>query len=152
MLGLLCFFSNLSMPFVASGENLNIPLVGSFLQNSGAFFIRRTFQNDELYKALFNEYIVQLLKHGFNLEFFPEGGRSRSGKLLNPKMGLIQTVVNAVLDRRVSDCYLVPINISYERVMETETYTKELLGEKKKPERCVHRGVVGSNRGSVFAR
>ena len=53
------------MPFVASGENLNIPLVGAFLQNSGAFFIRRTFQNDELYKVLFAEYLVQIMVYGF---------------------------------------------------------------------------------------
>eukprot|EP01127_Copromyxa_protea_P022148 TRINITY_DN782_c0_g1_i1.p1 TRINITY_DN782_c0_g1~~TRINITY_DN782_c0_g1_i1.p1 ORF type:complete len:738 (-),score=124.21 TRINITY_DN782_c0_g1_i1:160-2373(-) len=134
VLELLWFHCNISLPFIAAGENLDIPLVGGLFNNCGAFYISRPFPNDPLYKAIFNEYIAQLLIRGYNLEFFPEGGRSRSGKLLPPKLGMIASILSVMHDKRIKDCYLVPISISYEKVIETGTYIQELLGKAKQPE------------------
>eukprot|EP01124_Arcella_intermedia_P000699 TRINITY_DN10372_c0_g1_i1.p1 TRINITY_DN10372_c0_g1~~TRINITY_DN10372_c0_g1_i1.p1 ORF type:complete len:741 (-),score=190.79 TRINITY_DN10372_c0_g1_i1:1148-3040(-) len=133
VLGLLWFHENISLPFVAAGDNLNMPLLGGLLQKSGAFFIKRPFPEDPIYKAVFNEFISEIISGGYNLEFFLEGGRSRTGKLLVPKMGMLRVVLNTYLNKK-KDCYLVPISISYEKVIETETYIEELLGKTKQPE------------------
>lgn len=130
----LCFHKNISLPFIAAGENLNLPIVGNLLAASGAFFIKRKLGTDPIYKAIFSEYIVSLLSHGFNLEFFIEGGRSRTGKLLNPKMGVLSFIINGIYENRIKDCYIVPISIGYDRVIETEGYIKELLGKSKPSE------------------
>jgi glycerol-3-phosphate O-acyltransferase len=73
---LLC---GLSVPFIAAGDNLMIPIAGHYLRSAGAFFIKRKMEGDILYKALFNEYISAVMQEGYNLEFFLEGGRSRTG-------------------------------------------------------------------------
>ena len=122
------------MPFVAAGENLDMPLVGSLLQGSGAFFIRRQFGTDPLYRVVFNEYITQVLMRGYNLEFFMEGGRSRTGKLLNPKMGLFSVVCDAFFNGKLKDAVIVPVWIGYDKVIETEGYIQEMLGRAKPPE------------------
>lgn len=122
------------MPFVAAGENLDMPIVGSLLQASGAFFIRRQFGTDPLYRVVFNEYITQVLQRGYNLEFFMEGGRSRTGKLLTPKMGLFSVVCEAFFNGRLKDAYVVPVWIGYDKVIETEGYIQEMLGRSKPPE------------------
>lgn len=122
------------MPFVAAGENLDMPIVGSLLQGSGAFFIRRQFGTDPLYRVVFNEYITQVLMRGFNLEFFMEGGRSRTGKLLNPKMGLFSVVCDAFFSGKLKNAYIVPVWIGYDKVIETEGYIQEMLGRAKPPE------------------
>jgi len=122
------------MPFVAAGENLDMPIVGSLLQGSGAFFIRRQFGTDPLYRVVFNEYITQVLVRGYNMEFFMEGGRSRTGKLLNPKMGLWNVVCDAFFSGRLKDAYIVPVWIGYDKVIETEGYIQEMLGRAKPPE------------------
>lgn len=122
------------MPFVAAGENLDMPIVGSLLQGSGAFFIRRQFGTDPLYRVVFNEYITQVMQRGYNLEFFMEGGRSRTGKLLTPKMGLFSVVCDAFFAGRLKDAYIVPVWIGYDKVIETEGYIQEMLGRAKPPE------------------
>lgn len=130
----LCFHKNISLPFIAAGENLNLPIVGNLLAASGAFFIKRKLGTDPIYKAIFSEYITSILSHGFNLEFFIEGGRSRTGKLLNPKMGILSIIMKGIHENRIKDCYIVPISIGYDRVIETEGYIKELLGKAKPAE------------------
>lgn len=80
-LQLICYRLGLALPVVVAGDNLNFPVVGSFLQHAGAMFIRRSFGDDTLYTTLVQSYIDCLLKGGFNFECFIEGGRSRTGKL-----------------------------------------------------------------------
>lgn len=125
------------MPFIAAGQNLDMPIVGSLLKSSGAFFIKRTMGSDPLYRAVFKEYITTLLSKGCNVEFFIEGGRSRTGKLMNPKMGILSMITDAFFNKRIKDCYIVPISIGYDKVIETEGYIKELLGRSKTPESLV---------------
>lgn len=99
-----------------------------------------------MYRAIFNEYIQTIISKGYNFEFFIEGGRSRTGllepphisyslgKLLRPKMGVLSLIVEAHLNGKLNDAYLVPISIGYDKVVETEQYVKELLGGTKEKE------------------
>jgi len=135
----ICFRHNLPLPHVVSGENLNIPLVGPILRYGGAFFIRRTFNShaDPLFRSVFNEYVTQLLIHSRAVECFIEGGRSRTGKVLPPKPGFLRCVLDAVVDRQVGDVCLIPISLGYDRIVENDSYIKELTGGKKNAERLV---------------
>eukprot|EP00002_Diphylleia_rotans_P026400 TRINITY_DN525_c0_g2_i1.p1 TRINITY_DN525_c0_g2~~TRINITY_DN525_c0_g2_i1.p1 ORF type:complete len:1229 (-),score=251.97 TRINITY_DN525_c0_g2_i1:134-3820(-) len=128
------FKEDFSLPMIAAGNNLNIPILGFIFRRCGAYFIRRSFANDKLYTAVFREYVTHLLQEGFPVEFFIEGGRSRSGKVLPPKLGLLSVVVDAVLDGRLSDVSVVPISIMYDKIIETKSYSSELLGAEKKKE------------------
>eukprot|EP00930_Biecheleria_cincta_P073586 TRINITY_DN60866_c0_g1_i1.p1 TRINITY_DN60866_c0_g1~~TRINITY_DN60866_c0_g1_i1.p1 ORF type:complete len:756 (+),score=132.13 TRINITY_DN60866_c0_g1_i1:22-2289(+) len=121
---------------IAAGDNLNIPILGDLLRRNGAFFIRRSFDGPDsrLYTTVVAAYLEGLLRRGAILEFFLEGGRSRSGKLLQPKIGLLGMILQPILSGVVSDAYIVPVSIYYDRVMETRTYVKELLGDAKKKE------------------
>lgn len=83
----------ISLPHIVAGANLNMPVIGAWLQKCGAFFIRRSFGDDELYPVVVQEYICQLLAEGMNLECFIEGTRSRTGKLLTPKLGVLKYVL-----------------------------------------------------------
>eukprot|EP01061_Rhynchopus_euleeides_P030929 TRINITY_DN5124_c1_g1_i1.p1 TRINITY_DN5124_c1_g1~~TRINITY_DN5124_c1_g1_i1.p1 ORF type:complete len:731 (+),score=332.71 TRINITY_DN5124_c1_g1_i1:55-2247(+) len=130
------FRIGISLPCVAAGDNLNLPMVGEILQRSGAFFIRRSFGGSDgnLYTAVVYGFMEELLKRGVNLEFFPEGGRSRTGKLLQPKVGLVGNVFSAVLDGHAKDAIIVPISVQYDRLMEGHEYARELMGAKKQKE------------------
>ncbi|MCB9638440.1 MAG: 1-acyl-sn-glycerol-3-phosphate acyltransferase [Myxococcales bacterium] len=125
---------DLKIPHITAGDNLLIPIVGWIFRKSGAFFIRRSFGDDEVYKAVFSEYVSLLLRDGNNVEFFIEGGRSRTGKLRQPKMGVLSIVVDSVLENRVPDVYLSPTSIGYDKIIEGESYSNELLGAKKERE------------------
>jgi glycerol-3-phosphate O-acyltransferase len=133
----LFFRSNLPVPLVAAGDNLAFFPLGPVLRRAGAFFIRRSFKGDRLYGAVVDAYMRRLLKDGWPLEFFLEGGRSRTGKLLPPKLGLLSIVVDAVLgaegdaSRKV---WFVPISIGYERLVEERAYVRELTGGEKAKE------------------
>ncbi|KAJ1506602.1 hypothetical protein HMI54_004924, partial [Coelomomyces lativittatus] len=105
----------LALPHIAAGQNLNIPVVGSLLRKGGAFFIRRTFGNDRLYSTLFKEYLELLMIRGHNIEAFIEGTRSRTGKLLPPRFGILKIILDAVLEGRVNDVMLVPLSIGYDK-------------------------------------
>ena len=112
----------------AAGEDfLGILLVRWLFRHSGAFFIRRSFSGDELYSAVFDKYIEQLLVDGQSIEFFIEGTRSRSGKMLPPKMGLLSVVTQAFLDKKIPDATIVPISINYEKVRGTHFFSFFLL-------------------------
>ncbi|KAJ3360646.1 hypothetical protein GGF32_008262 [Allomyces javanicus] len=124
----------LALPHIAAGQNLNIPIVGGLLKKGGAFFIRRSFGNDPLYSAIFKEYIETLLSRGMNIEGFIEGTRSRTGKLLPPRFGLLKIVLSAVMSGRIKDVMVCPMSIGYDKVIETESYVNELLGRPKEPE------------------
>lgn len=81
------FRMGLALPHIAAGDNLDMPVVGKALKGAGAFFIRRSWADDQLYTSIVQEYVQELLEGGYNLECFIEGTRSRTGKLLPPKLG-----------------------------------------------------------------
>lgn len=128
---------DIKVPHVAAGDNLRIPVFSWMLRHLGGFFIKRKLDHssrqDELYKCVLQEYVEQLLQNGQYLEFYVEGSRSRTGKAMVPKSGLLSLVVNSVTEGVVPDVNIVPVNISYEKVVDSG-YTNELLGEVKRPE------------------
>ncbi|EGG23421.1 hypothetical protein DFA_05553 [Cavenderia fasciculata] len=129
------FEYNLPMPHIAAGEDfLGIILVNWFLRNAGAFFLRRSFHGDPLYWAIFSEYVQRLVIDNQPVEFFIEGKRSRTGKSLHPKLGLLAMVANPYFEGRVQDVQVAPIGISYEKVLEGELYSNEMMGENKTKE------------------
>lgn len=133
-LQLICYRLGLTLPIVVAGDNLNFPLVGSFLQHAGAMWIRRSFGDDALYSTLVQSYIDTLLQEGYNFECFIEGGRSRTGKLLPPKFGILSFILDSILSGRVQDAIVCPVSTQYDKVIETEGYVTELLGVPKKKE------------------
>ncbi|EGR52354.1 uncharacterized protein TRIREDRAFT_21279 [Trichoderma reesei QM6a] len=133
-LQLICYRLGLTLPVVVAGDNLNFPIVGAFLQHAGAMWIRRSFGDDALYTAVVQSYVDTLLQGGYNFECFIEGGRSRTGKLLPPKFGILSFVLDSVLSGRVEDTIICPVSTQYDKVIETEGYVNELLGMPKKKE------------------
>ncbi|MCJ1224837.1 hypothetical protein MMC12_001483 [Toensbergia leucococca] len=133
-LQLICYRLGIAMPTVVAGDNLNFPLVGSFLQHAGAMWIRRSFRDDALYTTVVQSYIDTLLRNGFNFECFIEGSRSRTGKLLSPKFGILSFLLDSVLSGRVDDAIICPVSTQYDKVIETESYISELLGQPKPKE------------------
>mmetsp|Transcript_6857 Transcript_6857/g.12463 ORF Transcript_6857/g.12463 Transcript_6857/m.12463 type:complete len:1134 (-) Transcript_6857:48-3449(-) len=126
------FAHNIGVPFIAAGEDfLKITLVHRILRASGAFFIKRKLGNDLLYQTIMAEYVQKLLKDNHSLEFFIEGTRSRTGKTLHPKIGLLSMCTELYFQGEIPDAHIVPITINYERVLEGETFPFELLGEEK---------------------
>ena len=133
-LQLICYRLGIALPTVVAGDNLNFPVIGSFLQHAGAMWIRRSFGDDALYTTLVQSYIDTLLQNGFNFECFIEGGRSRTGKLLSPKFGILSFILDSVLSGRVDDAIICPVSTQYDKVVETESYISELLGQPKPKE------------------
>jgi glycerol-3-phosphate O-acyltransferase len=128
------YHEGLVPPHIAAGINLNFWPAGSLLRRGGAFFLRRSFGGNKLYTAVFNEYIFQLMDRGIPLEFFPEGGRSRTGRLLPPKTGLLAMTVQSLLRGTRKPVVIVPVYIGYERMFEGKSYLNELRGAEKKKE------------------
>lgn len=124
----------LSPPHIAAGINLSFWPLGPLFRGAGAFFIRRSFEDNVLYKAVFRSYLKFLIREGYTQEFFIEGGRSRTGKILTPKLGMLSALVDAFLDGARRDLYFVPVSIHYGRVVEEEEYQRELGGAEKEPE------------------
>lgn len=133
-LQVICFRLGLSLPTVIAGDNLNIPILGPFLQHAGAMWIRRSFGDDQLYTTLVQSYIDVLLQKGLNVECFIEGGRSRTGKLLPPKFGILNFLLESVVSGRVQDAIICPVSTQYDKVIEVNSYVNELLGTPKKKE------------------
>ncbi|KOS23001.1 Dihydroxyacetone phosphate acyltransferase [Escovopsis weberi] len=133
-LQVLCYRLGLTLPVVVAGDNLNFPIVGPFLQYAGAMWIRRSFGDDVLYSTLVQAYIDTMLQEGYNLECFIEGGRSRTGKLLPPKFGILNFILDSILSGRIKDTIICPVSVQYDKVIETEGYVTELLGIPKKKE------------------
>jgi glycerol-3-phosphate O-acyltransferase len=132
------YFKKYSSPlFVAGGNNLNIFPIGPLFRRSGCFFIRRTFANDILYKLTLEAYLHYMLIKGNPIEFFFEGGRSRTGKLLPPRYGLYQMLIEAhnAIDEKVRmPLSFIPVSIVHEYVPEQKSLTRELDGAKKQKE------------------
>jgi glycerol-3-phosphate O-acyltransferase len=141
-----------SPPLIAAGDNLSFFPIGGLLRRCGAFFIRRSFKGRKLYTVLVDAYLRRILVEGFNVEFFLEGGRSRTGKLLPPKLGLLTMVVDAGLKLPSVDLSFMPISVGYDRIIEEGSYVRELVGGDKRPESVG--GLLRSSRvlGSRYGR
>ncbi|MTI12657.1 glycerol-3-phosphate 1-O-acyltransferase PlsB [Sansalvadorimonas verongulae] len=134
LLSYVLYYRGLQVPHIAAGINLNMPIVGSILRRGGAFFIRRSFKGNPLYSTVFHEYLHTLFTRGFPTEFFVEGGRSRTGRTLKPKTGMLSIMLRSYLRSHSKPIALVPVYIGYEKVLEASTYMGELRGAKKKKE------------------
>ncbi len=143
-------------PHVAAGENLSFWPLGAILRRAGGFFLRRSFEGDRLYAAVFRGYVGMLIKDGSTQEFFIEGTRSRTGKTLIPRLGMLGMIVEAFSRGARRDLYLVPVGFTYERVVEEGSITEERRGAKKKSEnlrQLLRAGRVFRHRfGSVVVR
>ena len=124
----------LQVPHIAAGINLNMPLVGTFLRRCGAFYIRRSFRSNALYGAVFREYLDNIFRSGVSMEYFIEGGRSRTGRVLQPRTGMLAMTVRSYLQSRQRPVVFVPIYVGYERLVEGGSYLGELSGGRKKEE------------------
>lgn len=134
LLSYVLYENGLTPPHIAAGKNLNLPIVGPLLRRAGAFFMRRSFKEDLLYKAVFDEYMHVMLTRGFSIEYFIEGGRSRTGRTLNPRTGMLSMTLNSLLRSSTLPIAIMPVYFGYERILESTTYMNELKGETKKEE------------------
>jgi glycerol-3-phosphate O-acyltransferase len=129
------FYENGSPPsHTAGGINMNFFPVGPLVRRSGVFFIRRTFKDDPVYKFVLRHYIDYLVEKRFSLEWYIEGGRSRSGKLLPPRFGLLAYVVDAYRRGKSDDVVLIPVSISYDQISDVPDYAAEQSGAAKQRE------------------
>lgn len=134
LLSYVIYKRGLMVPYIAAGDNLNMPFVGQLLRGGGAFFIRRSFRGNALYTSVFKEYLYSILSRNTPLEYFIEGGRSRTGRLLPPKTGMLAMTVHSHLRGRAKPIAFVPTYIGYERLMEGATYVGEMQGKPKEAE------------------
>jgi glycerol-3-phosphate O-acyltransferase len=125
---------NLQLPMIAAGDNLSFFPLGPIFRRAGGFFIRRSFRGDKLYSSVVEAYVRRLLRDGYSIELFLEGGRSRTGKLLEPKFGMLAMIVDAALTLPRREVHFIPISIGYERIIETSAYEQELTGGEKQRE------------------
>ncbi|GAB4182839.1 MAG: glycerol-3-phosphate 1-O-acyltransferase PlsB [Wenzhouxiangellaceae bacterium] len=134
LLSFLLYQRGFVCPHIAAGVNLNLPVVGALLRRGGAFFIRRTFRSQPLYAAVFSEYVSTLIDKGVHIEYFVEGTRSRTGRLLPPRLGMLAITVRAYLQNPQRPVMFQPVYIGYERLVESSSYNRELSGQSKKKE------------------
>ncbi|AWX16015.1 glycerol-3-phosphate 1-O-acyltransferase [Mergibacter septicus] len=134
LLSYVLYHQGLVPPHIAAGINLNFFPVGAIFRSWGAFFIRRTFKGNRLYSTIFREYLAELFHRGYSVEFFIEGGRSRTGRLLTPKTGMLSMTLQALQQGLNRPLSIVPVYIGYEHVLEVDTYAKELRGAEKEKE------------------
>jgi glycerol-3-phosphate O-acyltransferase len=149
------FNQDLMPPHIAAGVNLSFWPLGPIFRHSGAFFLRRSFRGNRLYASVFEAYVRRLIKEGYNMEFFIEGTRSRTGKMLPPKLGMLNMLFEALLQHpEIKEAWIVPISVDYERIVEESSYLKELQGGSKEKESFV--GIIKAskhirtNYGRVF--
>ncbi|WP_280546124.1 glycerol-3-phosphate 1-O-acyltransferase PlsB [Halomonas sp. 11-S5] len=137
LLSYVLYRDGLMPPHIAAGRNLDMPLIGPLLRRGGAFFMRRSFRDNRLYATVFNEYLHRLIARGHPLEYFIEGGRSRSGRLLPARPGMLSMTLRSYL-RSVrgggQPLVFVPVYIGYERILESGSYQRELQGGGKRKE------------------
>ena len=134
LLSFVIYKRGMMVPYIAAGDNLNMPFVGQLLRGGGAFFIRRSFKGNALYTSVFKEYLFSILSRNTPLEYFIEGGRSRTGRLLPPKTGMLAMTVHGHLRGRAKPIVFLPTYIGYERLMEGSTYVGEMQGKPKEAE------------------
>ncbi len=134
LLSFILFQKGFVPPHIFAGSNLNFWPIGGILRRGGAFFIRRSFAGNKIYSQVVSQYIHYLLEKSFTIEFFHEGGRTRIGKLMPPKVGFLNICVTSILKRKAWDSHFAPIFIGYEKVLEEATYAREMMGMRKKKE------------------
>lgn len=134
LLSYVIYHQGMVPPHIAAGINLNFWPAGPIFRHGGAFFMRRTFKGNPLYSTVFREYLNLLFAKGYSVEYFTEGGRSRTGRLLPPKTGMIAMTLQAMMRGLERPVTLVPVYLGYEHVMEVNTYHNELKGSRKEKE------------------
>lgn len=134
LLSYILFHNDMPCPLVAAGKNLSFWPIGPLFRRGGAFFLRRSFKGAVLYARTFAEYVHKILEEGFSVEQFIEGGRSRTGKVLLPKLGLLSILLTAQRNGACPDLIFVPVSIGYDRVLEERSYLEEIEGGQKQPE------------------
>ncbi len=134
LLSYICYEQSVQLPHIAAGINLNMPIVGPILRRGGAFFLRRSFRGNRLYAAVFDAYLNQLLTRGYTIEYFVEGGRSRTGRLLSPKGGMLAMTVGSYIQNPRRPVVFVPVYFGYEKLIEGGSFISELGGAEKQKE------------------
>jgi glycerol-3-phosphate O-acyltransferase len=134
LLSYVIYRKGFAVPHIAAGANLNMPVIGRFLRKGGAFFLRRSFKGDALYAVVFMKYLGFMMSRGHPLEYFIEGGRSRTGRLLSPRTGMLSMTVRGFLRDPKRPVVFMPVYFGYERIVEGRTYIGELSGRPKEKE------------------
>ncbi|XP_063972885.1 dihydroxyacetone phosphate acyltransferase [Diachasmimorpha longicaudata] len=136
LMSYLLFTYEMALPNIASGMDFyRMKIVGELLRKTGAFYLRRSFSHDLLYKEIFKAYVASLVENSDRaIEFFIEGTRSRSQKSISPKYGLLSMILEAVFQGLVPDIQFVPISVAYDRPLEESLFSYELLGVPKPAE------------------
>ena len=129
------FYQNkIIAPHILAGSNLIFFPMGKIFRRSGAFFIRRTFKGLNLYTSVLKQYVKTIINEGYPIEFFIEGGRSRTGKVVQPKMGMLKYLIEAIDEGYNKDLVFAPMTVDYDRILEENSYLKELKGKEKSKE------------------
>ncbi len=133
----LLFSSGFPPPHTAAGINMSFFPMSRILPGTGAYFLRRSFSDDPIYKEALRAFINTLVQHRFHQEFFIEGGRSRSGKLLPPRYGILNYVVDGARRHDIGEVLFVPVAIAYDQILELAEYVRQNLGDEKEAESFV---------------
>ena len=156
LISYILYREGLAVPQIAAGINLNFWPIGPLLRRCGAFYLRRSIKGNRLYTAVIRAYVDALISRGQPMKFYPEGGRSRTGRLLAPKTGMLSMVVSSTLRHAQARVAVVPVYIGYDRVMEVNKYFSELRGSGKKKNESMSgllrssRKVLGQKYGRVY--
>ncbi len=134
LISTILYSNNVAVPFTAGGINMNFWPIGPIFRKCGAYFLRRSFGGNSLYKAVFQSYITELVRQGYCQEFFIEGTRSRTGKMAHPKLGMLSMLIESWRGGAAKDITFIPVSITYDQVMEVKSYGSELKGAKKASE------------------
>jgi glycerol-3-phosphate O-acyltransferase len=131
------YYKGYAIPHIAAGINLNMPVIGRWLRRGGAFFMRRSFKGNALYTMVFMKYLGLIMARGHSIEYFIEGGRSRTGRLLPPKTGMLSMTLRSYLRDPRRPIVFLPVYFGYERLVEGKTYVGELSGQPKEKESVI---------------
>lgn len=134
LLSYVIYYKGYAVPHIAAGINLNMPFLGGFLRRGGAFYMRRSFKGNALYTMVFMKYLGLMMARGHSIEYFIEGGRSRTGRLLQPKTGMLSMTLRSYLRDPRRPIVFLPVYFGYERLVEGKTYVGELSGQPKQKE------------------
>lgn len=128
------FENDFRMLHIFAGINMNFAGLGLLMKRSGGIFIRRKFQDNPLYKLVLRQYIGYLMEKRFPMTWAFEGTRSRTGKLMPPRLGLLKYVLEAAHFTEARDIHVIPVTVSYDLMRDVEEYASEQTGKVKKPE------------------